>query len=199
MNYIDLAIIVIVLWGFWTGVQRGLVRSLTNLLGWLLALIVGSRFAGDFAPLFDVLTHDPVVQKIAAFAAIVSLVVLLSALIGTLLRSMLKALKLGIPERIAGGVFGTAKGTLIVMIAMQMLGPWVAESPYWQNSKAIAWLGPFAPVVVAFSKELAGEAWQEINHDDSSSESFPRSDEPAPTDHPAHQPAGNRTVENPFS
>lgn len=199
MNYIDLAIIVIVLWGFWTGVQRGLVRSLTNLLGWLLALVLGSRFAGDVAPVFKTLTHDPVVQKIAAFAVIVFLVVLLSALIGSLLRSMLKALKLGIPERIAGGIFGTAKGTLIVMIVMQMLSPWVAESPYWQQSKAIAWLGPFAPVVVAFSKELAGEAWQEINHDQPAVESFPESGDPQSTDRPTHQPSGKHTVENPFS
>jgi membrane protein required for colicin V production len=167
MNYIDLVIAVIVLWGFWTGIQRGLIRSVSSLLGWVLALVLASRYVPMLAPSMSVLTHDPVVRKIAAFVVIVLAVLIVSALIGNVMRSVLKAMYLGLPERLAGGAFGTAKGLLIVMILIQVLKPWVAESPYWQNSKAVEWLAPYAPMVVEFSKKLATDTWQQVKaHDD---------------------------------
>ena len=199
MNYLDIVTLVIILWGFWTGVQKGLIRSVTSLIGWLLALVLGSRFATLLAPELSMLSDDPVVQKIAAFAVIVLVVLTITALIGQLLRSLLKAMALGIPERLAGGVFGAAKGTLVIMLGIQLLGPWVSESPHWQKSKIIALLSPFAPTVVDFSREVATQAWDEVNehaephaghspHDDATSV-------PSNTDEPAH--ADN--VPNPFS
>ena len=162
MNYIDLVIVVIVLWGFWTGMQRGLIRSVTSLLGWVVALILGSRFAPVVAPSLSMLSHDPVVRKIAAFVLIALAVLVVSSLIGSVLRSVLKAMYLGLPERLAGGVFGTAKGLLIVMVVIQILSPWVSESPYWQSSKGIEILEPYAPMVVEFSKKLATDTWKQV-------------------------------------
>lgn len=167
MNYIDLVIAVIVLWCFWTGMQRGLIGSVTSLLGWVLALFLGSHYAPVVAPSMSLLAHDPVVKKIAAFVLIVLAVLILSALIGGVLRSILKAMYLGLPERLAGGAFGIAKGLLIVMILMQVLSPWVSESPYWQSSKGVEVLAPYAPMVVEFSKKLATDTWQQVKlHDD---------------------------------
>ena len=199
MNYLDIATLVIILWGFWTGVQKGLIRSVTSLIGWLLALVLGSRFATLLAPKLSLLTGDPVVQKIAAFAVIVLAVLSITALISQLLRSLLKAMALGVPERLAGGAFGAAKGTLVIMLMIQLLGPWVSESPYWQQSRVIALLSPYAPAVVDFSREVATQAWDEVNehaephaehrlHDDATSV-------PSGTEEQAH----GDSVPNPFS
>lgn len=199
MNYLDIVTLVIILWGFWTGVQKGLIRSLTSLIGWLLALVLGSRFATLLAPQLSMLSDDLVVQKIAAFAVIVLLVLTVTALIGQLLRSLLKAMALGIPERLAGGVFGAAKGTLVIMLGIQLLGPWVAESPHWHKSKIIALLSPFAPTVVDFSREVATQAWDEVNeHATPHTEHSPHEDA-TPTPSASDEPAQQDNVPNPFS
>lgn len=199
MSYLDIATLVIILWGFWTGVQKGLIRSLTSLIGWLLALVLGSRFATLLAPELSMLSDDPVVQKIAAFAIIVLAVLTITALIGQLLRSLLKAMALGIPERLAGGAFGAAKGTLVIMLAIQLLGPWVAESPHWQRSKVIALLSPYAPTVVDFSREVATQAWDEVNeHAEPHAEHRPH-DEATSVPSGSDEQAQQANVPNPFS
>lgn len=199
MNYLDIASVVIIMWATWTGLQRGLIRSLTSLIGWLLALVLGSRFAADVAPGFSVLSHDPVVQKIAAFATIAGLVLVVTAMVGNVLRRLLKALRLGLTEQAAGGIFGAAKGSLILMIGIQLLGPWVAESPYWQKSRMVSLLSPYAPMAVEKSEHVAGRVWDEVK-------SREAGDEPALSPEPVDQyerSVGRRdaadTVPNPFS
>lgn len=199
MNYLDIASVVIIMWATWTGLQRGLIRSLTSLIGWLLALVLGSRFAPNIAPGFSVLSHDPVVQKIAAFATIAALVLFVAALIGNILRRLLKALKLGLTEQAAGGIFGAAKGSLIVMIAVQLLGPWVAESPYWQKSTMVSLLTPYAPMAVELSEQVAGHVWDEVKSHDSGDQ-LDVSPEPAdPYDGGIRRHDTADTVPNPFS
>ncbi|RYY79145.1 MAG: CvpA family protein [Moraxellaceae bacterium] len=199
MNYLDIASVVIIMWATWTGLQRGLIRSLTSLVGWLLALVLGSRFAPSISPSFSVLSHDPVVQKIAAFATIAALVLFVAALIGNILRRLLKALRLGLTEQAAGGIFGAAKGSLILMIAVQLLGPWVAESPYWQKSRMVSLLSPYAPMAVELSEHVAGHVWDEVKSHDSGDQ-LELSPEPVdPYDGGIRRHDTTDTVPNPFS
>ncbi|XID74165.1 CvpA family protein [Alkanindiges sp. WGS2144] len=197
MNYLDIASVVILMWATWTGLRRGLIRSLTSLAGWLLALILGTRFAPVLAPRFELLTQDPVVQKIAAFALIAAIVLFIAAIIGNILRKLLKALKLGLTEQAAGGIFGAAKGSLILMIAIQLLGPWVAESPYWQKSHMVALLSPYAPVAIEMSQHVAGQVWDEVKSSNGGEDA-----EAVDSDQYGHNVSrrdNHTTVPNPFS
>ena len=199
MNYLDIASVVIIMWATWTGLRRGLIRSLTSLIGWLLALVLGSHFAAKFAPYFALLTTDPVVQKIAAFASIAAIILFITALIGNILRKLLKALRLGLTEQAAGGIFGAAKGSLIVMIAIQMLGPWVSASPYWQKSNVVALLTPYAPAAVEMSQQVFGHVWDEVKSEDANDDTSV-STEPSETyDRPSSRHQRLSTVPNPFS
>ena len=199
MNYLDIASVVIIMWATWTGLQRGLIRSVTSLIGWLLALVLGSRFAQTLAPSFSVLTHDPVVQKIAAFATIAALVLFVTAIIGNVLRRLLKALKLGLTEQAAGGIFGAAKGSLILMIAIQLLGPWVAESPYWQKSRMVSLLSPYAPMAVEMSEHVAGHVWDEVKSRDAREEPVLSTEPVDQYEHNVGRRDAADTVPNPFS
>lgn len=199
MNYLDIASVVIIMWATWTGLRRGLIRSLTSLIGWLLVLVLGSRFAGKLAPHFTLLTHDPVVQKIAAFVVIATVVLLITALISKLLRQLLKALRLSLAEQTAGGVFGAAKGSLIVMIAIQLLSPWVAESPYWQKSGVVALLSPYAPKAFELSEQVAGEVWQEVKTSDEAGNTGTVTDDTAAQPDSSRHGKSQHTVANPFS
>ncbi len=199
MNYLDIASVVIIMWATWTGLRRGLIRSLTSLIGWLLALVLGSQFAAKFAPSFAILTQDPVVQKIAAFATIAAIILFITALIGNILRKLLKALRLGLTEQAAGGIFGAAKGSLILMIAIQMLGPWVAASPYWQKSRVVALLSPYAPAAVEMSQHVVGQVWDEVKSSDANDDTAVSPEPSESYERPLKRNERLSTVPNPFS
>ncbi|MDQ8934711.1 CvpA family protein [Acinetobacter rudis] len=171
MNGLDIAILLILLMGGLNGLRQGFVKALANLLGWVLALILAAKYAVTVAPAMSVLSMDPVVQKIAAFAVIILFVVVLSWILSAFLDSLLKTLKLGPLNRLAGGLFGGVKGLLIVLITMQGLGPWVESSPYWRQSKLVQSLLPYAPLATELSKNVANQALNEIKPASSNTES----------------------------
>ncbi|EPF71445.1 CvpA family protein [Acinetobacter rudis] len=170
MNGLDITILLILLMGGLNGLRQGFVKALANLLGWVLALILAAKYAVTVAPLMSVLSMDPVVQKIAAFAVIILFVVVLSWILSAFLDGLLKTLKLGPLNRLAGGMFGGVKGLLVVLIAMQGLGPWVESSPYWRQSKLVQNLLPYAPLATELSKNVANQALEEMKPESSNTE-----------------------------
>ena len=166
MNTIDVFILIILLTGGLNGLRQGFIKAFANLTGWILALIVAAKYASILAPSMRSLSSDPVVQKIAAFAFIVLMIVVLTWLVTYLLNGILKTLKLGPLNRLAGGVFGGLKGLLVVLITIQGVGPWVESSPHWKQSKFIQALLPYAPWAAQMSKEAANEALHHIHAED---------------------------------
>lgn len=166
MNTIDIVILILLLIGGLNGLRQGFIKAFANLVGWIFALIVAAKYAVVLAPLMTALSSDPVVQKIAAFAFIVLVIVVLTWIVTAVLNGVLKSLKLGPLNRLAGGTFGTLKGLLIVLITIQGVGPWVESSPYWKQSKFVQTLLPYAPWATELSKDAANEALQHIKSKD---------------------------------
>lgn len=171
MNGLDLFLLIIFVIGGLNGLRQGFVKAFANLVGWFLALVVAAKFTTVLAPSMQILSEDPVIQKIAAFAFIVLVIVICTWLVTGLLNRVLKKLKLGPLNRLVGGTFGTLKGLLIVLITMQAVSPWVAESPTWKHSKFVQALLPYAPWATAKSKQVAAEAMQHFDSKDATSSS----------------------------
>ncbi|OTG83093.1 CvpA family protein [Acinetobacter sp. ANC 4648] len=166
MNTIDIILLIILLIGGLNGLRQGFVKAFANFVGWIFALIVGAKYANIVAPSMSSLSHDPVVQKIAAFAFIVLIIIVLTWIVTAFLNSILKTLKLGPLNRLAGGAFGSLKGLMIVLITMQGLSPWVGSSPLWKQSKFIHVLLPWAPLATEISKDAANHALSEMKSED---------------------------------
>lgn len=162
MNTLDIIIAVILLVGGLNGLRQGFVKAFANLVGWVCALVLAARYATVIAPMMSGLSHDPVVQKIAAFAAIVLVIISITWLLGAFLNQVFKSLKLGPLNRLVGGAFGGFKALMVVLIAMHGLGPWVESSPLWKQSKLIQTLLPYAPMATEFSKQAANQAYEEM-------------------------------------
>ena len=167
MNNIDIFILIVLLIGGLNGLRQGFVNAFANFVGWIFALIIGAKYANKIAPTMSILSQDPVVQKIAAFAFIVLLIVVLTWIVTATLNRVLKTLKLGPLNRLAGGAFGTLKGLMIVLISMQGIGSFVESSPHWKQSKFIQALLPYAPMATEFTKETANKAMDQIKTKDS--------------------------------
>lgn len=165
MNTIDLIILIVLILGGLNGLRQGFIRAFMNLLGWIFALIIAAKYAVVIAPMMYGLSQDPVVQKIAAFALIVLLIVVLTWLVGAMLNSLLKSLKLGPLNRLAGSAFGAFKSLFVVLVIMHFVGPWVESSPTWKQSKFVDYLSPYAPIVSQISKDATHEAIQHMQSD----------------------------------
>ncbi len=194
MTTIDIVILILLLIGGLNGLRQGFVKAFANLVGWIFALIVGAKYANIIAPSMSALSQDPVVQKIAAFAFIVLVIIVLTWIVTALLNGILKTLKLGPLNRLAGGALGTLKGLFIVLITMQGLSPWVESSPSWKHSKFIQTLLPFAPLATEISKDAANEALHQIRSEDHSDDAStsdvekPKSKTDGQSDHSTKNP-----------
>ena len=194
MNTLDIFILIILLIGGLNGLRQGLVTAFANLVGWIFALIIGAKYATILAPSMVSLSGDPVVQKIAAFAFIVLVMVVLTWIITAFLNKILKSLKLGPLNRLAGGAFGSLKGLMIVLITMQGIGPWVESSPHWKQSKFVQLLIPYAPWAAGLSKEAAHGALNHIKSD----EGAPTSSDSSSDKTQKHAARTDESTNNPF-
>lgn len=163
MSGLDLAIIAVVLFGLWRGFQHGLIKTSVSLCGWFVALVAGSRLATSVGTNFASVITNPVLQMALGFLTVVLAVLVLMHLIVWLLNSVLAKLRLTIVDRLAGGVLGAAKNTIVVLVLMSIMAPLLVQMPVWQSSVLASELMPFAPLAKAMVYEAFGVAWQHIN------------------------------------
>lgn len=197
MNTLDIFILIVLLIGGLNGLRQGLVKACANLIGWVVALIVGAKYAVLIAPSMSALSPDPVVQKIAAFAFIVLLIVVLTWIVTHILNSVLKTLKLGPLNRLAGGAFGSLKGLLIVLISMQGIGSFVESSSYWKQSKFVQALLPYAPRATELTKDTANKALSHMKSGGSIEQSHGL--EPTKHDADVQHDSSSHSTKNPFN
>lgn len=139
LNYVDLLLLLPLLYGFVRGLLRGLVRE----LGALLALVAGAVVAYRYAPglqaeLAARFNASDMGLYILAFAMVFILVALMIYWISRLLTTLLRLLALGLINRLLGALFGCAKILVIMLVLLHLSHPWTQhwreEQPQWRNS-----------------------------------------------------------------
>lgn len=162
MNTFDFFIAAIVLFALWRGFSAGFVKSFISLVGWLVALIAASRFAGDVGHLFTGMVSSPKLQLALGFLLIVLVSLTVLTIVSMVANKIMETLHIKILDRVAGGVLGALKGILVVLIFMSISAPVIQRLPFWQNSTLVPELMPFAPVAMKLSKDVFTRSIQEI-------------------------------------
>lgn len=160
---LDFIIIAIVVYGMWRGFQAGFIKSVVSLVGWFVALVMGTRFASSFAPNMAAFVSSEVLQLALAFLAIVLVVICVIHIFAKVFNSILNTLRLGMLDKLAGGILGSAKNLLIVLVIMSASAPLLVNSTLWQSSKIAPELMPYAPMAKTLTQQVFGQAWQQIN------------------------------------
>lgn len=135
MNWLDYAVLgvfaVSVVWGAW----RGLVREIVSLLGWLVAFLAANLFAGPLAEQLPDSIPTPELRAVAAFLAIFVAALVVTTLLGIVLTHLVKAVGLGGLDRTLGGIFGVARGAIVVVALALLAGLTSAPAqPWWRES-----------------------------------------------------------------
>jgi len=135
MSWLDYAILgvlaVSVVWGIW----RGFVREVISLAGWVLAFLAANAVAGPLGDALPTSISSPEVRVLAAFLIVFIFTLSLATLAGMLFSKLLKAAGLGGLDRTLGGMFGLARGVVILLALTVAAGLTAApRHPLWKES-----------------------------------------------------------------
>lgn len=114
-NYIDIVLIVPILFGLYKGFTKGLILSLATLVGLVLGIYGGVHFS-DYAAA-QLKTHFDLHIPLLAFAVTFLVIIFAVYLLGRLVSKFINFLALGIFNKVAGGVFGGLKILIIMAVA----------------------------------------------------------------------------------
>jgi membrane protein required for colicin V production len=135
MSWLDYAILgvlaVSVVWGIW----RGFVREVISLAGWVLAFLAANAVAGPLGDALPTSISSPEVRVLAAFLVVFIFTLSIATVAGMLLSRLLKAAGLGGLDRTLGGLFGLARGVVILLALAIAAGLTTApRHPLWKES-----------------------------------------------------------------
>ena len=157
MSIFDYAVLSILLISIIVSVLRGLVREILSLIGWVAAFVVASLFASEAAAGLPSVIGLPILRFIVAFLLLLLGGALVMALVNWGILRAIAAAGLDLADRGLGGLFGLARG-LVIIVALVMVGGMtrLPQMELWKNAllsplaeTAVNTLLPFLPDEIA--------------------------------------------------
>jgi len=124
MNWVDLAVLALMLVSGLLGVLRGLVREVLGVVAWVAAAVVASPY-GAFpyvAPWMRRQFPDPSVADTVAFGSVFLVALIILWLIVRSVSNAVRGSALGGLDRTLGLVFGIGRGAALLVVAYILLG-----------------------------------------------------------------------------
>jgi membrane protein required for colicin V production len=163
MTVFDYVVIAIVGLSILLSVIRGLVREVLALLAWVVAFLAANFFAGPLATLLPDEMPNIEVRLLVGFGAAFVVVLLSMSLLAMFASKLVKNAGLGVEDRMLGGVFGLARGMLVVMVLVLLAGlTSLPKQPVWREAILSKPLESFAGRVKPW---LPGGLSQRITYD----------------------------------
>lgn len=136
---------------------RGLVKEILSLVGWVVAFVIANAYGQDMAELLPDSVPGQITRLIIAFVVLFIGVRLLMMLFSLAVEALVKAGGLTVADRGLGGLFGLARGVVIVLAAVVLCGMTsIPQQPFWKDAllsplaeTAARTMKPFLPDDVA--------------------------------------------------
>ena len=114
---------------------RGLVKEILSLLGWIVAFVVANAYGAQLAPLLPQLLPGETARLIMAFVLLFLGVRILMGLLSLAIGAIITATGLSLADRGLGGLFGLARGIVIVLAAVILCGMTsIPQQDFWRNA-----------------------------------------------------------------
>ncbi|UHD15785.1 CvpA family protein [Thiocapsa bogorovii] len=138
MNWVDYAILGVILLSALVGIGRGLIREVVSLGVWIAAILIAWLFHREVAELLVPYLSQPSVRLAAAFVGLILVTLVLGAIVGAVLSALVETTGLGTVDRVLGLFFGAARGVVIVAMAVFLASftP-MPEDSWWQESRLV--------------------------------------------------------------
>ena len=127
MIYIDLIVVVVLLYAFLKGFSNGLVNELASFLGLLIGAIISYSFSDDLSKIIDDYVEiDGQILNILSFILLFILTSFLFTIAGKYMTKLIKYISLGTINRLLGGIFSSLK-FLIIIVSISMVINYFSE------------------------------------------------------------------------
>lgn len=156
MTAFDYVVLTILIASIVVSVLRGLVKEVLSLIAWIAAFIVANRYGADMAALLPDAVPAGTLRLVAGFAILFIGSLLIAALVNRAIAHIIEASGLKIVDRGLGGLFGFARGALIVVTLVILAGmTGLPRQPVWRN----ALLSPLAESATRTIKPWLPDEW----------------------------------------
>lgn len=144
------------------GVWRGVVSEVLALAAWVAAFFAARQFGGDAGGLLARWIADPAIAAAAGYAAVFVAVLLVFGVARLLLSMLLRAVGLGLLDRLLGSVFGVARGVAIMLAGVLLAGMTSMPKEKWWREAVFA--PPLETAVVAAKPWLPSDVAKRIRY-----------------------------------
>ena len=127
------------------GLMRGLVREVFSLAAWGAAIWCGLHYGGVVATALEAWIPLPSARTASGFAIVFIVSLMLAGMLGYVLARLIESTGLSGVDRLAGLLFGIARGVLIitVLVFLAKETPF-PKDPWWQASSLVPLFQSFA-------------------------------------------------------
>ncbi len=134
MNGFDLVVFAIFVISALIGLWRGFLYEVLSLVGWVLAFVSSNLYAEKLGTLLPI-DHD-MLRAVVAYALVFTMVILVWGLLVWAFSKLLKAIGMGLLDRLMGGLFGVLRAAFLVVAMVWLAGMTeIPEQPLWQGAR----------------------------------------------------------------
>jgi uncharacterized membrane protein required for colicin V production len=116
VNWLDGAIIVVVLWFTFSAFQAGFIRETVTIVAAVLGIVLAGLFYQDLAEDVLVFIDNEQLSFLVSFGVIFGAVALAGQMVALVLKPTVAMLQLGVFDQLAGALFGFGKAMVFVQI-----------------------------------------------------------------------------------
>lgn len=157
MTIFDAIVLFILIASVVISTLRGLVKEILSLAGWVVAFVVANAYGAELAPMLPSPVPGDSTRLIIAYIALFLGVRVLMGLLALAVGALLQATGLTLADRGLGGLFGLARGIVIVLAGVILCGMTsIPRQAFWKDAllSPMAETGartvkPFLPAAVA--------------------------------------------------
>ena len=157
MTIFDYVVLFILICSIVISTLRGLVKEILSLIGWIVSFVVANAYGEEAAKFLPDAIPGALARLIVAFLALFIGVRLLMMLLSMAVEAIIKASGLTLADRGLGGLFGLARGVVIILAGVLLCGMTsLPQQPFWKEAvfsplaeTAARTVKPFLPGEVA--------------------------------------------------
>lgn len=144
------------------GLWRGVVSELLALAAWVAAFFAARHFGAEAGRVLAGWIADPALAATAGFVGVFVAVLIVFAVARQLLAFLLRAVGLGLLDRLLGSVFGVARGLVMVLVGVLLAGMTAMPKEAWWRGAVLA--PPLETAVIAAKPWLPSEVAKRIRY-----------------------------------
>ncbi|WP_076590964.1 CvpA family protein [Herminiimonas arsenitoxidans] len=135
MTIFDYLVLFVLICSVVISTLRGLVKEILSLLSWIVAFVVANAYGEELAALLPDMLPGNTTRLIVGFIVLFIGVRILMGLLTMALNEVVKATGLTLVDRGLGGLFGLARGLVIVLAAVLLCGMTaIPEQSFWKEA-----------------------------------------------------------------